>query len=76
MLVPRVAPAPDPTRPDPTPPGEAGRAYQVRAGDRLDLLARAALGETTAWWRIADANPFADATRLEEPGRTIRLPGA
>jgi hypothetical protein len=62
---PRVAPAP---RGD-------GAARHVRPGDRLDLLARAMLGDTTQWWRIADANPVADATLLEEPGRTIDLPG-
>jgi nucleoid-associated protein YgaU len=62
---PRVAPAP---------PG-GGAAHEVRPGDRLDLLARALLGDSTQWWRIADANPVADATLLEEPGRTIDLPG-
>lgn len=48
--------------------------YTVRAGDRLDLLAQIAAGDSTRWWLLADANPFPDATRLEEPGRTIELP--
>jgi nucleoid-associated protein YgaU len=46
----------------------------VHAGDRLDLLARAVLGDGTAWWRIADANPVDDAADLETPGRRIQLP--
>ena len=29
-----------------------------------------------SWWLLADANPFADATRLERPGATIDLPDA
>lgn len=48
--------------------------YTVRAGDRLDLLAQIAAGDSTRWWLLADANPFPDATRLEQPGRTIDLP--
>jgi hypothetical protein len=57
----------------PTPSVAGG--YAVRPGDRLDLLAREAFGDTTQWWRLADANPHADPTRLEEPGRSIDLPG-
>ncbi len=62
---PRAVPAP-PTR----------GSYTVRAGDRLDLLASIAAGDSTRWWLLADANPFADATRLERPGETIDLPDA
>jgi nucleoid-associated protein YgaU len=61
--VPRVVPAPT----------TAG-LYQVRPGDRLDLMAQAALGDTTRWWVLADANPWSDADRLETPGQTIELP--
>ena len=50
--------------------------YQSRAGDRLDLLARAATGDSTRWWVLADANPWADATVIEQPGTTIDLPDA
>ena len=50
-------------------------SHLVRPGDRLDLLGRALTGDTTAWWRLADANPEADATLLERPGRTIAVPG-
>jgi nucleoid-associated protein YgaU len=64
LSAPRVAPAPDRT---------VG-SYTVHAGDRLDLLARAVLGDGTAWWRIADANPVDDAADLETPGRRIQLP--
>lgn len=63
LLAPRVAPAP------PT-----GGAYTVRAGDRLDLLGRAATGDTTRWWLLADANPWWDPVELEVAGRRIELP--
>jgi nucleoid-associated protein YgaU len=69
MSAPRVAPAPPPGAPPPV-------GYDVRAGDRLDLLARAVYGDTTGWWRIADANPGFDATDLERPGGTIAVPGS
>lgn len=68
MTAPRIAPATDPAAPGPR--------YQVRAGDRLDLLAHAVYADSTQWWRLADVNPFPDARRLEEPGRIVRLPRA
>lgn len=63
MVVPRIVPQP-PTN---------GR-YEIRQGDRLDLLAHAAFRDSTRWWRLADANPWPDATMLEEPGTTLDLP--
>jgi len=65
MGVPRVVPK----------PSTSGR-YQVRPEDRLDLMAAAAYGDSTAWWRLADANPWADATEVEQPGQIIELPDA
>jgi len=62
---PRVVPAPP-----------ARGVYTVRAGDRLDLLAHVAAGDSTRWWLLADANPWADATRLERPGQIVDLPDA
>jgi len=62
---PRVAPAP-----------RTRRTYQVRPGDRLDLLGLSAMGDTTRWWVLADANPWMDATRIEFAGQTIELPDA
>ncbi len=62
---PRVVPAP-PLR----------GSYTIRPGDRLDLLAHIAAGDSTRWWLLADANPFPDATHLEQPGRSIDLPDA
>ncbi len=50
--------------------------YPVRAGDRLDLLADAVYADSTRWWSIADANPEADALRLEEPGTDLAVPDA
>jgi hypothetical protein len=63
MLAPRVVPRPPSRGSSVVPPGA-----------RLDLLGAAAAGDSTLWWRIADANPSADATRLEEPGSVIDLP--
>jgi hypothetical protein len=50
--------------------------YDVRAGDRLDLIGQGATGDSTRWWVLADANPFFDAAELERPGLTIDLPDA
>jgi nucleoid-associated protein YgaU len=58
------------------PSAPVGGSYTIRPGDRLDLLALVAAGDSTRWWLLADANPFSDATRLEEPGRSIDLPDA
>jgi hypothetical protein len=58
----------------PEPP--LGASYEARAGDRLDLLALDATGDSARWWTLADANPFRDATRLEQPGQQIDLPDA
>lgn len=66
LSAPRVAPAADVS------PG----GYDVQAADRLDTLGHSATGDSTLWWRLADANPWPDATRLERPGQRIDLPGA
>lgn len=50
--------------------------YPVREGDRLDLLAGAALGDSTRWWVIADANPPANALALERTGTPLAVPNA
>lgn len=31
--------------------------YQVRQGDRVDMLAQSVFGDPTDWWMIADCNP-------------------
>ena len=56
------------------PAAATNAAYEVRPGARLDLLGAAALGDSTRWWAIADANPWADATVLEQSGTVIDLP--
>lgn len=63
LSAPRVAPAP-----------RVRGTVPVGPGARLDLLAHSATGDTTRWWLIADANPWADATRLEQPGEILDLP--
>lgn len=65
MGAPRVVPQP-----------ALGGTYEVVAGDRLDLLASSATGDSTRWWVLADANPGWDPRRLEQPGETIDLPDA
>jgi nucleoid-associated protein YgaU len=65
MSVPRISVAP-----------RSDVLYPVRAGDRLDLLAAAALADSTRWWSIADANPQADALVLEEYGTLLAVPDA
>ena len=52
--------------------------HEVRAGDRLDLLARHYYNNDRLWWRIVDANPdlvFA-GDMLDEPmqGGVILIP--
>ena len=56
-------------------PLPAAVTYPVREADRLDLLAAAALGDSTGWWRIADTNPYPDALADTEPGTVIGIPG-
>jgi nucleoid-associated protein YgaU len=65
MGAPRVVPA-----------AATSGSYTVRPGDRLDLLALVAAGDSTRWWLLADANRFADATQIERPGHRIKLPDA
>lgn len=55
-------------------PLPAAATYPVRDGDRLDLLAAAALGDSTGWWRIADTNPYANALTDTQPGTVIGIP--
>lgn len=50
--------------------------YPVREGDRVDLLAGAALGDSTRWWVIADANSRANALDLERTGTPLAVPNA
>jgi nucleoid-associated protein YgaU len=51
--------------------------YQVKQGDRLDLLANTFYRDPRLWWRIAEANPdvmYPDD--LLEPGRQLVIPPA
>jgi nucleoid-associated protein YgaU len=52
--------------------------HQVRAGDRLDLLARHYYNNDRLWWRIVDANPeflYAGDIVLDDMlGRSILIP--
>ncbi|MDY0188052.1 MAG: hypothetical protein RBR16_09035 [Syntrophus sp. (in: bacteria)] len=54
--------------------------HVVKAGDRLDLLARHYYNDDRLWWRIVDANPdffYGGDMMLEEmEGRVILIPKA
>ncbi|MGM9491717.1 LysM domain-containing protein [Ideonella sp. YS5] len=49
--------------------------HVVQAGERIDLVAAATLGDPLAFWRLCDAN---DAMRPDEltaePGRRLSIP--
>ena len=48
--------------------------YQVKAGDRVDLLASSFFGAPEMWWVLADANPEI-LDWMEIPvGTVIRIP--
>jgi nucleoid-associated protein YgaU len=54
---------------------ETALVYQVREGDRLDLLAWRFFHDPRKWWLIADANPdVLDPAELLVPGRSILIP--
>ena len=54
---------------------EAAHEYQVREGDRLDLLAMKFYRNPRKWWLIADANPqFLSPEELLVPGQVIFVP--
>ena len=49
--------------------------YQVREGDRLDLLAYKFYRNPRKWWLIADANPDCMSPEaLLAPGRILNIP--
>lgn len=59
--------------PDPANLVTIGQATVVE-GDRPDLLAHRYLGDSAAWWRIADANGVFDPADLTAtPGTQVRL---
>ncbi|MFE0250667.1 hypothetical protein [Streptomyces sp. NPDC059010] len=59
--------------PAPALPGD--RVHRVRHGERVDLVARRALGDAHLWWRVLDANPLLHPFDLA-PGDLLRLPDA
>ena len=48
--------------------------WTVRTGDRYDLIAARTLGDSQAYWRIADANRAMDPRELEAPDRRLTIP--
>jgi hypothetical protein len=59
--------------PDPDRLAAAG-AHRVSAGERLDTVAAAELGDPTLFWQLCDANLAPRPDDLEQPGRTLRIP--
>lgn len=53
--------------------GRGTYEYTVVQGDRIDVLAYQALGDSRLWWVIADLNPDVDPLRLQG-GQIIVLP--
>jgi len=54
---------------------ETALTYQVREGDRLDLLAYKFYRDPRKWWLIADANPDCLAPeQMLVPGRVLTIP--
>ena len=54
---------------------EIALTYQVREGDRLDLLAYKFYRDPRKWWLIADANPDCLAPeQMLVPGRVLTIP--
>lgn len=54
---------------------EGTHEYQVREGDRLDLLAMKFYRSPRKWWLLADANPqFLSPDDLLTPGQIILVP--
>ena len=56
-------------------PPVQGDAQVVQAGDRLDLIAQARVGDATQFWHVADVNTALDGrTLVETVGDTINVP--
>ena len=56
-------------------PAQTGQPHRVMDHDRLDILTQQESGDSTKFWRIADANTELQANDLvAEPGATLRLP--
>jgi hypothetical protein len=59
--------------PPPSALAEVGR-YQVKQGDRIDLIAASQIGDAELYWRIADANAaLAPAELTSRTGRRLRI---
>jgi nucleoid-associated protein YgaU len=68
------------TRPRVIGPAVGVLEHVIRAGERLDLLARHYYGDPRLWWRILDANPDllsgVELSLRERVGETILIPKA
>lgn len=59
-------------------PGGASMAtlthVTIAAGERLDLITAATLGDPEQYWRVCDANDLLHPSTLEIVGRQVRIP--
>lgn len=55
-------------------PGPLRQTYDVREGDRLDLLASRFFADPEQFWRLCDANRTLRPEDLELAGQSIRIP--
>jgi phage tail protein X len=56
-------------------PDVSGTPTQIKGYDRLDVMAQRQYGNSTQFWRIADANSELQANDLvSETGRVIEVP--
>lgn len=54
---------------------EEQREYEVKGGDRMDILAAAATGDPERFWQIADLNPTLHPEELtDQEGRILLIP--
>jgi hypothetical protein len=54
--------------------GTPGLYHTVTAGETFESLAYTYFGDSSAWWRIADANP-ATFPFSPDPGSSVFIPG-
>jgi hypothetical protein len=57
--------------PPPAAMAEVGR-YEVKEGDRIDMIAASQIGDPELYWRIADANAALAPGELTAPSRVGR----
>lgn len=55
-------------------PAMEGELVTIAPHDRLDVLAHERYGDSTEFWRIADANSELEVAELATPNNSVRMP--